>query len=286
MDWLDKMNKALEYIEDNLDGKIDYEIVAQKACCSSYNFQRMFSFITDVTLAEYIRRRRLTKAALDLIKEDSKIIDIALKYGYESQTAFTRAFQNLHDVTPREAIKEGIKLKSYPKISFQISIKGVEEMNYRIEKGEPMRIIGLSKTFNMKNGENFIEIPKMWSNEGEILYKDVSSGKLKRKGSAVYGICYNFTKETLDYLIGVESEDKLDDGYTEITVPELTWVKFECRGPLPDSQQNVWKRIFTEWLPNSGYEHDNGPEIEWYSGEDPNSETYLSEIWIPIKKSN
>lgn len=106
MEWIDKMNAALDYIEENLTDTIDYEAIAQKACCSSYNFQRMFSFIADVSLAEYIRRRRLTQAGFDLQKTDSIVLDIALKYGYDSPISFSRAFQNLHGLTPSEARKK------------------------------------------------------------------------------------------------------------------------------------------------------------------------------------
>ncbi|MGI6705797.1 MAG: helix-turn-helix transcriptional regulator [Clostridia bacterium] len=137
MEWLERVNGAIDYIEDNLAGHIDYKTAAQIACCSTYQFQRMFSFITDVSLSEYIRRRRLTLAAFELQHSNMKVVDVAFKYGYDSPEAFTRAFQNLHGVTPSSARDEGVKLKAYPRISFQMSIKGDVEMNYRIEKNNP-----------------------------------------------------------------------------------------------------------------------------------------------------
>lgn len=284
MDWIDKMNAALDYIEGNLDGTIDYELVAQKACCSSYNFQRMFSFIADVSLAEYIRRRRLTQAGFDLQKTYSTVLDIALKYGYDSPVSFSRAFQNLHGLTPSEARKKGSVLKSYPKISFKITIKGVDEMKYRIEEGKKIRLAGVMRKITTLNGENFKLIPQMWND----LYNDGTCEKItgagKKENPAFYGVCCNFRKDEFDYMIGVESDSELQEGFEELIVPELTWVKFECRGKLPESQQTVWKRIFTEWFPTSGYEHADGPEIEWYSNENMNSDTYLSEIWIPVKR--
>ncbi|CDM70348.1 Transcriptional regulator, AraC family [Clostridium bornimense] len=286
MEWIDKMNSALDYIEENLDKEIDYEVVAMKACCSSYNFQRMFSFIADVSLGEYIRRRKLTKAALELQKEGSRVLDVALKYGYESPVSFARAFTNLHGVTPSEGKKEGATLKSYPRISFKISIKGVEEMNYRIEKEKGFRLLGRKKTISTKNGENFIQIPKFWNESCEDGTCDKLMGLCDDSNKAMYGVCYNFGKDEFDYMIAVNSNKDVEEKYEVLDVPELTWVKFECRGKMPEAQQNVWKRIFTEWLPTSGYEHDEGPEIEWYSNGDMSSDNYLSEIWIPIKKSN
>lgn len=286
MDWLDKMNAALDYIEENLDGAIDNQLIAQKACCSSYNFQRMFSFIADVTLAEYIRRRRLTQAAFDLQKEERTVLDIALKYGYDSPVSFARAFQNLHGLTPNEAKKKGASLKSYPKISFKITIKGVEEMKYRIETTKGIRLVGAMREITTINGENFTLIPQMWND----VYQDGTSEKImalaKKAEAEWYGVCCNFRTDDFDYMVAVESDNReLPEGLVELIIPELTWVKFECRGKLPEAQQNVWKRIFTEWFPNSGYEHADGPEIEWYSNEDMESDNYLSEIWVPIKSS-
>lgn len=226
MEWLDKMNAALNYIEDNLAGEINYTEAAKRACSSSYNFQRMFSFIADVPLAEYIRRRRLTLAALDFQKGGESVLDISLKYGYDSPVSFARAFQNLHGVTPKEAREKGVLLTLYPKISFKITIKGVDEMKYRIEKVQGFRLAG-----------------------------------------------------------AVKSDAPLLEGMKELIIEEQEYVKFECRGKLPETQQNIWKRLYTEWFPNSGYEHAEAPDLEWYSEENMDSDSYLSEIWIPIKKS-
>ena len=144
MEWMKRLNQAVSYIEEHLTEEIDYEELAKIACCSTYHFQRMFSYIADVTLSEYIRRRRMSMAAAELSTGKEKIVDIALKYGYDSPTAFNRAFQSVHHTAPSAARKNGIILKSYPPISFQITIKGDAEMNYRIETKESFRIIGPS----------------------------------------------------------------------------------------------------------------------------------------------
>ena len=132
MDSLKKMNEALSYIEENLTHDIDLKEVARLALCSEYHFQRMFSFLAGVTLSEYIRRRRLTLAAFELTNSNLRIIDLAVKYGYSSADSFTRAFQSLHGITPSTARNNNQSLKAYPRITFQLSIKGGIEMNYRI----------------------------------------------------------------------------------------------------------------------------------------------------------
>ena len=142
MEWLKHMNDALEYMEDNLAADISIEQAARLACCSQYHFQRMFSYIIGVPLSEYVRNRRLTKAALDLQSGD-KVIDVALRYGYDSPTAFNRAFQAVHGIAPSAAQKQGTVLKAYPRVSFQITVKGVAEMEYRIVEKEAFRIVGV-----------------------------------------------------------------------------------------------------------------------------------------------
>lgn len=136
MDSLKKMNTAMKYIEDNLTNEIDFKMVASLALCSEYHFKRMFSFLAGITLSEYIRRRRLSLAAFELQNNNVKVIDVALKYGYNSPDSFSRAFLHLHGVTPSEARNIGQQLKAYPAMTFQLSIRGGNEMNYRIEQKE------------------------------------------------------------------------------------------------------------------------------------------------------
>jgi len=143
MDWLERMNSAMNYIETNLADNISYDDIAQIACCSTYHFQRMFPFLTGISLSEYIRRRRLTSAAIELQTTDVKVIDVALKYGYQSPEAFARAFKNLHGIMPTSAREQGVSLKAYPRISFHISIKGDVEMNYRIEQRGAFEMFGV-----------------------------------------------------------------------------------------------------------------------------------------------
>lgn len=282
MNWLEKMNNAIDYIEDNLDKNIDYDILSQKACCSKYNFQRMFSFIADITLSEYIRRRRLTLASIEL-QNGSSVLDVAIKYGYNSPTSFARAFYSVHGIQPNEAKKIGAKLKLYPKIAFKIIIKGVSEMNYRIENVESFRLIGNLKSVSTINNENYGTISKMWN---DFCMSGDFHGMIKLSSEPNwYGVCCNFRKDEFDYMIGIKSNEENIGNYSELIVPSGMYVKFEVRGKMPDAQHKTWRRIFTEWFPNTNYkERMNAPEIEWYSVGNMSSDDYLSEIWIPIEK--
>jgi AraC family transcriptional regulator len=162
MDWLSGMNRAMEYIEKNLCEEISYDEIARLANCSVYHLQRMFPYITGVALSEYIRRRRLTLAAGELLTTDIKIIDLAMKYGYDSPEAFSRAFKKLHGVAPIAARSIGATLKAYPPMSFHISIKGDTEMNYRIEQRKSFQVFGKYTRISTDHSEAFMQVPQFF----------------------------------------------------------------------------------------------------------------------------
>jgi AraC family transcriptional regulator len=153
-------------MEDRLHEELEIEDIAKVALSSRYHFQRMFHALTGFTVTEYIRNRRLTLAAEELAGTDSKVIDVALKYGYESPEAFAKAFQRLHGVTPSAARKMGVKLKAFPRISFQIQIKGESEMNYRMVEEQARTVVGKEVVIRK---DPFKEIPEfvaeIWKND-------------------------------------------------------------------------------------------------------------------------
>jgi AraC family transcriptional regulator len=283
------MNEALNYIENNLTDEIDYSKAAQIACCSVYHFQRMFSFITSIPISEYIRRRRLTLAAFDLQNSDIKVIDAALKYGYDSPTSFTRAFQNLHGVNPSSAREEGVKLKAFPRISFHISIKGESEMNYKIVEKEAFEFFGKDFKTSVIDGKCYKEIPEFWNkcvNDGTAAEIIKTAGK-SEKGLLDTGIIYahNGSDGTMRYMMACDMPNKIiPDYFTVLKIPALTWAVFDVDWHGDDSAiHEVWKKIGTEWFPTSNYEHADAPEMERYYG-DRDSDNNKCEIWIPVVK--
>lgn len=291
MDWIQRMNRAIAYIEDNLTGDIDYKEAAQIACCSVYHFQRMFSYILDVPLSEYIRHRRLTLAAFELQNSDLKVIDIALKYGYDSPDAFGRAFSNLHGITPKAARDRGVQLKAYPRISFHISIKGDVEMNYRFVDQEAYRVFGKSMVVGMD--ENPYEVvPKLWEDfQEDGTYQRICrtagfepySGKLLN--AAVYDFDNSEYKSKYIIFTALPENTKVPEDLEVLTIPSATWVAFSEKLQTVEDTGKVlhalWKRIYAEWLPTSGYHVTNGPQLEIYP-----DDTKSVEIWIPVVKNN
>nr|WP_207751253.1 GyrI-like domain-containing protein [Anaeromonas frigoriresistens] len=271
-------------MEEHLDKEIELEKMAEIACCSTFHFQRMFSYIANIPLSEYIRRRKMTRAAFELQTKDIKIIDIAMKYGYNSPTAFTRAFKNVHGISPSEAKFSGQKLKAFPPITVKISIKGDVEVNYRIEKKQAFRVVGVKEQFKISIEENFEVVPGFWK-------KTVESGMLTQICSlmckdpfGVLGVSSCMSGKDFDYYIAVATDKETPDGMYEYEVPECTWAIFESVGPLPEALQNLQRRIVTEWLPTSGYEYAKAPDIEVYSDGNQQSQDYRCEVWLPIVK--
>lgn len=289
MDLLNNMNGALKYIEENLTGEIDFKEVARLAYCSEYHFKRMFSFLAGVSLSEYIRRRRLTLAAFELNNSRMRIIDIAIKYGYNSADSFTRAFQSLHGITPSEARNNGQLLKAFPPMTFQLSIKGGNEMNYRIVEKEAFSIVGIMKRVPIVfNGVN-PEIADMWQSLNiEKINKLKELSNIEPYG--LISASTNFSegrmeeKGGLDHYIGVATTKECPDDLAKLEVPSTTWAVFEAVGPFPETLQNVWGRIYSEWFPSSNYEQAHGPEVLWNESKDVTSPTFRSEIWIPVLK--
>lgn len=284
MGWIERLNSAINYIEEHLEDEINYEQVAKIACCSTFHFQRMFSYMANVPLAEYIRRRRMTMAAVDLQNSNEKVINIALKYGYNSPTAFNRAFQSIHGITPSEAKIEGALIKAFPPISFKIIIKGDVEMNYKIEQKDSFRIVGLSQYLHKEIEKNFEIVPQMWQKAAEngIVEKLVSMMNSKPMGVLGVSVCNE--EEEWKYYIAVASDKPIDKEFEEYIVPKSTWAIFHGEGAMPHSIQELEKKIVTEWLPTSGYEYANAPDIEVYLSPDPQNAKF--EVWIPVVKKH
>ncbi|MCL2361810.1 MAG: AraC family transcriptional regulator [Defluviitaleaceae bacterium] len=296
MEWLARMNATLDYIESNLCGEIDYGVLEKVACCSAHTFFKMFSYVADVSLSEYVRRRRLTLAALELQSGDVNVIDVAGKYGYESPVSFARAFQVLHGVTPTQAKKSGINLKAYPRISFQVSISGKEQMDYRIEKKDAFQVFGIEGIFKTdERGEPPRTPADLWADchaNGTVAKLDLDAGKLPgfvgKNLDSVHGICSYKEVSTGEFpymICAFMGEDSQPHGYTVLDVPAHTWAIFPSGKFGWDNFDTVieslYKRFFGEWLPTSQFEQVGGLDLEIYGGDE---EFGYFELWFAVKK--
>jgi AraC family transcriptional regulator len=301
MDWLERMNAVIAYIEDNLEGDIDIIKAAEIACCSTYHLQRIFLAVNGLSVAEYIRRRRLTLAARELLSGNAKVIDIALKYGYNSPDSFTRAFRNLHNVTPQAAREPGVQLVAFPRIHFQITLTGGNDMDYKVIDKPAFDIIAKSENITSEIYDNYVIDPGTWEKfwwkywdsflkekRDKALVKMTGGRPGKITGSEFLGVTrVGNSMKDFSYAVGVEKPGGIiPEEYEVIRVPAATWAIFGAKGPVPVSIHDLEDRIFREWFPSTGYEHDSKPELEVYLPGDRESKDYSYQVWMPVVKKD
>lgn len=284
MTWIESITEAIAYIEKNLTEDLNIADIAKQACISPFYFQKGFSMLCGFTVGEYIRKRRLSLAGSDLIHSHQKIIDIAIKYGYDSPDSFTKAFTRFHGVTPTAVRKEGAMVKSYAPLKINLILKGGYTMEYKIVEKDSFTVIGMSKKFKYENASR--EVPKFW--EEYFL-----AGNMKEI-QATYGINMDqdMSGNEFEYMIADNYIPTMEipEGFVTKVIPKHTWAVFPCIGNSAKMMPEIDEKIFKEWLPNcKNYEIAEGYNIELYT--DPTNypngvqdEKYYSEIWIPVKK--
>lgn len=284
MEWMQNLKMAIDYIEDNLEGEISYEKAAQISGCSVHYFQRIFTGVTGISLSEYIRRRRMTQAGLELQANQCKVIDVALKYGYTSPTAFNRAFQMIHGITPAAAKKSGSRLNAYPPIKFKVSVSGEEALRYRIEEKKAMRLIGITTPLVEDMTLNQINVPHFWQTVIDSDAYDKIHNLSMGEPSGIIGCSVYRHHDDFYYAIAAVSSQAVPEGMQEIIIPKATWVIFECCVPYKDSVQKIFQRFVSEWLPFSGYRYAMLPDLEIYPFYEDYEQSSVSEVWIAIEK--
>ncbi len=270
--WNEGISEAIAFIEEHIDEDIDINEIADKAYVSSFYFQKIFNALCGFTVGEYIRNRRLTLAAQELSSSDVKVIDVAMKYGYDSPDSFTRAFSKFHGVTPSKAREKGCKLNSIAPLKIKLTLEGGTMLEYRIMEKEQFTVIGVSRKFNSQT--SYQEIPKFWQ---EHMGSEISKAIL-----GMYGICLDVDGKDFDYMIAdnYNPENEIPTDAETRVIPAGTWAVFPCRGELPKSLQDVNTKIWSEWLPScTAYKLAGNYNIEMYT---ENSD--YSEIWIPVVK--
>jgi AraC family transcriptional regulator len=290
MDTLKHFNLAMQYLETHLADDIDFGQMARLACCSEYHFRRLFASLSGISLGEYIRRRRLSQAALELYQTEARVIDIAVKYGYGSADAFARAFQALHGISPSEARLSGNPMKGYPAVTFQLTIRGGTVMEYRIVEKAAFFIVGVHKQVKLIYRGVNPEIAALWQSlsEADIAVLDaLSDGEPQGLLNASAKFSDDRAEGTLlDQYVGVVTTQRpASEKWAVLAVPALTWVVFTSRGKFPDALQDMWARIYSEWLVDSGYEMIAQPELLWTGSDDYAAPDFHAEIWVPIVKA-
>lgn len=282
--WIESIGEAIHYIEDHITEELSMDEIAGRVFLSPFYFQKGFSMLCGYTVGEYVRLRRLTLAGSELCMTDHKIIDIAVKYGYDSPDSFTKAFTRFHGVTPTAIRKEGAMMKSFAPLKIEFMLKGGLIMEYKIIEKDAFTVLGASRVFKYDSSK--MEIPAFWTEHCQS-----ANGKYV---CGMYGICIDESmgQGEFEYLIAdnYNPASEVPEGLVTKVIPKHTWAVFPCKGAMPDAIQTCNHQIFSEWLPNcKEYEIAAGYNVEMY--DDPNKfpqglkdKNYYTEIWIPVKK--
>ena len=290
MDWIQGIQRAIDYVEENMTEAIDFEEVAGQAYSSSFHFQRIFRILCSFSLGDYIRMRRLSLAGEELSKGKTKIIDTAMKYGYDTPESFSRAFTRFHGITPSEA-KHGGNVRVFTPLSVKLTLTGGSKMDYRIEKREAFQVVCKRKRVEKPQSANATpDITAMWKEYGS----DGTMGRLiacmpeQPVMKGLLGICFSseLNAKQFPYGIGVEYDGrKVDEDLEIVTIPAHTYAVFTSKGKMPDAFIDTYHRIVTEFFPQSSqYEYAESVEFEVYSSADISNPDYKCEIWIAVKE--
>lgn len=288
MDWIRSLQRSIDYIEDNITKPLDICDIAGQMNISPFYYQKIFTMICGFTVGEYIRNRRLTLAGSELARTKGKIIDTALKYGYDTPEGFARAFAKFHGVSP-SAARNGASVKSFARLYVTILMKGGNVMDYKVVHKQSFKVAEKKITCSVSEERN-TEIPKFW----DRCHSDGTVKKLLEitsDNAYLFGICYAHTQEkqqTFDYSIAAAIDDKseIPEGFTVNTIPARTWIVFECKGAMPEAIQQLWHKICTEFFPSSSYQPTYEMDIEAYTKGEMTAPDYQSEIWVPVKEND
>ena len=277
MDWIKTINNAIAYMEDHLTDDITLADIAGSVGLSAFHFQRAFTLLTGMSPTEYLRKRRLSQAGAEVAGSNGKVIDVALKYCYDSPESFTKAFSRFHGFSPMQ-VKKGSPIQFMNRYTVRITIEGGNIMEYKIEKWEAMDLLVHARDFHAETSEE--EIPLFWD--------EYYANEEYRKIPGYLGVCaqQKAGSDEFRYGIGCKASDVvgIPDGFEIIHIPEYEWAVFTCVGPMPDAIQAMWERVYKEWLPTADYELIPDYDIENYLPGDASSKDYVSEICIPVRR--
>lgn len=272
--WIEGFQESIDFIEKNLTEELDIEDIAAKAALSPFYYQRIFGALCGVTVGEYIRARRMTLAAQELNGKDVKVIDVAVKYSYDSPDSFSKAFQKFHGITPSQAKEPGAPLRSFAPLHIKITMEGGTMMDYRIVEKAPFTIVGVKRPFN--SDSSYQEVPKFWD-------EWLAQGE-KRPIMGTFGVCLDMKGKDFDYWIAdlyFPWED-IPEGCETRVIPGSAWAQFPCTiKTLQDTNTKIW----SEWLPAlQGYSLAGEYDIEVYLPSEEGSDDMKVYIWVPLKK--
>lgn len=285
---LKELNQVIEYIEAHLTEDLSLDLISEYAGVSDYHFRKIFYYLSGLTLSEYVKNRKLSEATLDLLNGE-KVTDVAFKYGYQSVDGFTRAYKKWCGHLPSEVLKKGVG-KTFPKLTFIISVRGGVDMEFRIEEKPAFTFAGVSKRVPMQfEGVNneIVKLAQSITAEQREAMRSLQNIEPREIVNVSYDADYHFMKEEgyLTHLIGVlTTEEEISPLLDKVSVPAYTWAVFPNEGPFPSTLQDTMARVYAEWLPSSDYEVIAAPTFSFTKMDPDKKDHAYSEVWVPVRK--
>lgn len=280
MEWNEKLQKIIDYVENHLqriEEPINIEEITKIANCSFGFFQKVFSYMNNISFSEYVRFRKMTLAGYDLKSTKMKVVDISYKYGYDSPTSFTKAFQQFHGISPTKAREDKVELNVFPKMQLTSN----QKYAWRLEKKEAFQLIGKSIIISSTITSSQEQVTAFWNQ----CFTDGTFAQLACMDEGfpkgIFGLWEQSQNQTR-YSIATISQQKVTEDFQTFEIPTNTWATFDCKGPVPSAIQQGWQYLNEEWILKYPFQHAKCPEMEWYSSGNSYSEDYFSQIWIPI----
>lgn len=290
MDWIGGIQRAVDYVEEHISEKLDFCEIAKQTYSSSFHFQRVFSILCGFTLGDYIRMRRLSLAGSELASRDTRILDIAVKYGYSTQESFSRAFTRFHGVTPSQA-RSGANLRSFSRLSVKLILDGGNMMDYRIETKNGFKILCKKLDVSSKKELTTDEISYFWRQcgiDGTIpaLCKYIPENSFFERCIVGASFGLDAVDTNFPYAIGTHYNGApvKETGFTVEEVPAHTYAVFKCEGAMPEAFNKLYQQIFSEFFPVSEYQPCGGTDFEVYPSADVSDSNYTCEIWVAVEK--
>lgn len=290
MDWISGIQRAIDYVEAHITEELDFSQIAGQAYSSSFHFQRIFSILCGFTLGDYIRMRRLTLAGSELASSDARVLDVAVKYGYDTQESFSRAFRRFHGVSPSQA-RRGANLKSFSRLSVKLILDGGNMMNYRIETKDAFKMVCKKISVSSKRELTAAEISDFWQQCGadgtiSALCKYIPENNIFDKCIVGASFGKDATDAEFPYGIGAHynGQPVAEAEFTVEEIPAHTYAVFPCVGAMPESFQRLYQQIYSEFFPASEYQPCGGTDFEAYPSADVKNPDYACEIWVAVEK--
>ncbi|WP_228923131.1 AraC family transcriptional regulator [Streptomyces sp. DH7] len=286
---LERLNDAMEHVEAHLGERIEVAELARIAMTSEYHFRRMFSALAGLPLSEYIRRRRMTVAGAEVLgAPDRTLLDVAVRYGYDTGEGFARAFRAVHGIGPGEARRGGAVLRSQQRLTFRLVVEGSTAMQYKLVEKDAFRVVGRKARVPLIHEGPNPAIAEFIRGIGREELDRIAALS-DQDPAGIVGVSDQLDPSRaegteLDYYHGVVSGAEPPEDLDALDVPAGTWAVFENEGAFPQALQYLWRDVFTQWFPSNPYASRPGPEIlrVRLTEEGKRAE---AELWIPVERT-